>query len=239
MLSIWFHSFDLIGMMFYKTTTPSRALTECTNIFERYLSRNAAEQVLRLHDSHCIGPSKCCLVHFIAQLKLPEQLMRNISKYMFNPDEFIFSEALHFVLRYLVLRRWSAFKDGISFLINEDQTLRYHPFSNPNFHARSSSNGSRRPKSSIQEETSMSLESLAAAAYAAVNNPLISRNVPFQSQARSQTNDSLSMDKKLVAEKNMQRQRSEEYSLIDDDPSSRKSSIILRKDGKKYTDGIQ
>lgn len=62
-------------------------IVECSNIFERYISRNAIERVL-----------------------LPSEISNNITKLMFQADQRIFNEALDWVLRRLCTDIWPKFK---------------------------------------------------------------------------------------------------------------------------------
>mmetsp|Transcript_23536 Transcript_23536/g.39976 ORF Transcript_23536/g.39976 Transcript_23536/m.39976 type:complete len:965 (-) Transcript_23536:251-3145(-) len=168
-------------------------ITECTNIFERFLSRNAVER-----------------------MKLPEAITRDIPRLMFQPDAHLFTEALQFVLRYLAQHRWKGFKRAINSLcvaVGQQHFSREVGFS-VSCHG-SGDQGSGGP-------ARMS------------DKPLVHFDAPASSrfseghQERGPCSNGEGSKESLA----------EEQVVTQTQTSNRKSSLISRKDGKKYTDGV-
>jgi len=71
-------------------TSDMDRIAECTSIFERYLSKNTADQV-----------------------DLPLKITTDIVKNMFNPGETIFDAAMAWILEHLCMNRWPQFKGEV------------------------------------------------------------------------------------------------------------------------------
>jgi hypothetical protein len=138
-------------------------------------------------------------------MKLPDYLTNGITRLMFQPDAFIFSEALRFVLRYLAQHRWCAFKKAVG-------TSRID-----NTHKKQIPTTCQQGSIGSTQLNSMCL-----------GNENLHQNRDVNHIQSSMIEDLLSDE------------ASEGDCSVDQEtPSGRKSSLISRKDGKKYTDGVR